>query len=446
MNNLTGTTISNRYFIGEELSAGGMGTIFLAKDILSDRSVVVKALHSLRKNDKNKKRFIREAEILKQLNHPNIVAIQEFLEWKGELYIILEYLKGESLQEKIKERGIFELDDITTFFTQIMDALEAAHKSSVIHRDLKPTNIICVPGKGSMKQFKVLDFGISISLFDDPENRLTKTGEIVGTPYYLSPEQISGKQDVSFHTDIYSLGIILYELLTGTPPFTGPNDIDILLGHLYRVPRKIVREDLEGDPLYEKYLNIIKRSLVKNTDDRFGSISELREFFKSAPDPEKKVTKNILTDRISRQKESFKGPVKVPENEVTKSITDRFSPVDTEKVKVGVMENENSPVERSLIPLLEVSNFSIIKITGEVDPDDILSTDIIILNEDNKSNLENLKKITGHNNLAGKPVLICGEETDLEFISNAINSGAADYIPHPFSPEEVIEKLKKHLQ
>ncbi|MEN8223594.1 MAG: serine/threonine-protein kinase [Acidobacteriota bacterium] len=456
MDKLIKTIIADRYILESKLDSGGMGSIFLAKDKISKNSVVVKNLHSFKKTENNIKRFQKEAEILKSLNHPNIVSLIEYLNWNGEFYIILEYLKGISLQEKFKEKKTFEITEITNIFMQLLDALEAAHKNSIVHRDLKPSNIFCIPVKGEDDQVKILDFGISLSLEEDLDNRLTRTGEIIGTPYYLSPEQITGKQNISFQSDIYSLGIILYELLAGSPPFTGISDMDILLGHLYRLPDEIQRPDLKENRIYNKYLEIINKSLLKNVDDRFDSIGEIREFFENVEVTEKRRTKRFVNDRKSRHKESYRAPLEKNSRFVTtkKSKLNNFDTAGTPtlsdqaqaKKNIAVFEDDNRSVEMSLIPLLHISNFSLTELSLDISEfsNDQIRPDLIILNVGNEKNLENLNKIKQNKLLKSLPVLICGKEDDLDFISNSINSGATDYIPFPFSPEEIVGKIVKH--
>ena len=218
MDKLINQTIAGRYVLEKKLDSGGMGSIYLARDNLISKQVVVKNLHSFKRNEDNIERFRKEAEILKKLDHDNIVTIIDHQSWNDELFIVLEYLNGHSLQEKLKKRKNLSIDEISNIYFQTLDALEAAHNQSVVHRDLKPSNIFCIPKTDTLDFIKILDFGISITLDEDQDSRLTKTGEIIGTPIYLSPEQITRKQKISYQSDIYSLGVILYEMFAGFPP------------------------------------------------------------------------------------------------------------------------------------------------------------------------------------------------------------------------------------
>jgi len=454
MDKLINITIAGRYVLEKKLNSGGMGAIYLARDTLISKQVVVKNLHAFRKSNENIERFRKEAEILKKLDHDNIVTIIDHQSWNDELFIVLEYLNGHTLSEKIAKNKLLSIEEISNIYFQTLDALEAAHDKSVIHRDLKPSNIFCIPKTDSFDFIKILDFGISITLDDDQDKRLTKTGEIIGTPIYLSPEQITGKQKISFQTDIYAMGVILYEMFAGFPPFSGFNDMDVMLGHMYRKPNKVQRPDLEGHPHYEKFLKVIDRSLMKNIDDRFRSIKEIREFFKKESVPDLKRGRNFINDRRTRHKESLKRPLPSPgSSAVTQKrefgLHDSDPTLQTgnplfKMVKIAVFEDEKRSVDMSLIPLLLISNFSLIE---DMNLNDMkIRPDLFILNEGDESNLSKLKKIRSDQNSSAIPVLVCGKEDDLDLISGAIHSGATDYISYPFSPEEIIRKITKYSE
>ncbi len=456
MKPFAGRVIAGRYQIIEKIGSGGMGAIFKATDKITGHNVVVKGLHSFRRTDTNIKRFRKEAEILKQLKHPNIVSFIDYLTWEDELFIVLEYLDGTSLQEKISKGAKMELDEIASVFFQLINALESAHDQQIVHRDLKPSNIFCVSKENSGTHIKLLDFGISISLSDDPEARLTKTGEIVGTPYYLSPEHITRSQEITIRSDIYSLGVITYELLAGFPPFSGQNDMDILLGHLYRQVPLIERPDLKQQPMYKKLTQIVYRSLKKNSDDRFASISEMRELIEMTSDPSQTKSSRFINDRISRHRESIHKPSESKNNsETTKKLvlskrdyddTFEIPPLFKNDNGTELFEDENIAVEKSLIPLLDVSrlpfnlNTNADDLTGEDHP----AISMAILNLGNKSNLKILKEMRNNDKFRTIPIIVCGEAADLDLMSASINNGATDYFSTPYCPDEIIRKIKKY--
>jgi len=452
MDKLINTTIAGRYVLEKKLDSGGMGSIFLARDKLISKQVVVKNLHSFKKSKENIVRFRQEAEILKKLDHDNIVTIIDQQSWEDEIFIVLEYLNGHSLQDKITKKKYLSIEEITSIYFQALDALEAAHSKSVVHRDLKPSNIFCIPKTDAFDFIKILDFGISLILDEDQNSRLTKTGEIIGTPIYLSPEQITGKQNISYQTDIYSMGVILFEMFAGFPPFSGLNDMDVLLGHLYRTPGKVQRPELEDHPHFAKFQKVIERSLMKNIDERFQSINEIREFFKSENVPEVRRSRNFINDRRTRHKESLKKIIPRSGNghitqkrEIGRIGSDTTlqtgSPV-SKVVKVAAFEDEKRSIEMSLVPLLMISNYSLIE---EIDFNSVHNNpDLIILNEGNENNLKNLKELRAEKASAAIPILVCGDEDDLDFISKSINAGATDYIPFPYSPEAIVRKIIKY--
>ncbi len=221
--------IDNRYEIIRRLGSGGMADVFLARDTHLGREVAIKVLYQ-RYADDNEfvARFRREAQSAAGLNHPHIVSIYDRGEADGSYYIAMEYLEGRSLKQVISERGPLEPALAIDISEQILQALQFAHENNVIHRDIKPHNIII----NSRNQVKVTDFGIARA---GSAARMTETGSIIGTAQYLSPEQAKGLA-VEQGSDLYSLGIVLYEMLTGQVPFEGENPVAIALKHLSDAP------------------------------------------------------------------------------------------------------------------------------------------------------------------------------------------------------------------
>ncbi|MDY0028280.1 MAG: protein kinase, partial [Candidatus Humimicrobiaceae bacterium] len=231
-----------------------MADVFLGEDLKLGRKVAIKILSSNYSNDRSfVARFKSEAEILAKLDHPNIVRVYDWGEYNSSYYICMEYIEGENLKEIIEKRSPLPPEITTDYAIQISNALLAAHKNNLIHRDIKPQNILVTP-EGKVK---VTDFGIAKSLVPD----VTRTLNIMGTAHYISPEQAKGEV-LDHRTDIYSLGIVMYEMLTGDVPFRGGTSIDISLKHINEKPlkpselvenippklEKIVMHCLEKDP------------------------------------------------------------------------------------------------------------------------------------------------------------------------------------------------------
>ncbi|MCL6087008.1 MAG: protein kinase, partial [Actinobacteria bacterium] len=224
------TIIADRYKIISKIGSGGTADVYLAYDEKLNRRVAVKILSKLYASEKNfVARFKKEAQILARLNDPNIVAVYDWGKYDSSYFICMEYIEGQSLDEIISKHGILSPSVTAKYAIQICSALELAHKNNLIHRDIKPQNILVTP-EGIIK---ITDFGIAKSLIEDT----TKTINILGTAYYISPEQAQGKI-LSYSTDIYSLGVVMYEMLTADLPFRGENSIEISLKHINEKPLK----------------------------------------------------------------------------------------------------------------------------------------------------------------------------------------------------------------
>src|SRR5688572_9800780 len=229
MSTLVGMCLNGRYRLDAQIGAGGMSTVFRAFDTTLERRVAVKLMHREIASDSDQlERFRREARSVAQLSHPHIVGVIDAGEEDGRPYIVLEYVEGETLKERIRRMGRLPIDEAIAYAIEIARALGAAHAGAIVHRDIKPQNVL-VDEEGSAK---VTDFGIARSL---EEEGLTADGRVLGTTDYVSPEQALG-HDVDGQSDIYSLGIVLYEMLTGDVPFHGENQISVAMKH--------VREDI----------------------------------------------------------------------------------------------------------------------------------------------------------------------------------------------------------
>ena len=229
MSTLVGMRLNGRYRLDAQIGAGGMSTVYRAFDTTLERRVAVKLMHREIASDSDQlERFRREARSVAQLSHPHIVGVIDAGEEDGRPYIVFEYVEGETLKERIRRMGRLPIDEAIAYAIEIARALGAAHARAIVHRDIKPQNVL-VDEEGSAK---VTDFGIARSL---EEEGLTADGRVLGTTDYVSPEQALG-HDVDGQSDIYSLGIVLYEMLTGDVPFHGENQVSVAMKH--------VREDL----------------------------------------------------------------------------------------------------------------------------------------------------------------------------------------------------------
>lgn len=238
-------SIGDRYVIEKELGQGGMATVFLARDAKHDREVAIKVLHPDLAASIGAERFEREIKLAARLQHPNILGLYDSGSADGLLYYVMPFVRGESLRDRLDREGMLPIDDALGITLQVCDALGYAHAQGIVHRDIKPENVL-LSGSHAL----VADFGIARAASEGGQAKLTQTGVMVGTPVYMAPEQSTG-DPVGPPADLYSLACMLYEMLAGEPPFTGPNAMAIMAKHLMeqvpsvRVVRAAVPEELE---------------------------------------------------------------------------------------------------------------------------------------------------------------------------------------------------------
>jgi non-specific serine/threonine protein kinase len=264
-------TISH-YKILEKLGGGGMGLVYKAKDTKLKRTVALKFLPSeLTRDPETKQRFIQEAQSASLLDHPNICTIHEIDETKdGQMFICMACYEGETLNEKIK-RGSLRLDDVVNIIIQVAEGLAKAHSKGIVHRDIKPANIFITEDR----QVKILDFGLAKLA---GQKRITRFGTAVGTATYMSPEQARG-EEVDQRTDIWSLGVVLYEMITGQLPFKGENWEAVLYSIFNEEPQQPLRNIYSDVP--ESLQQIVQKMLKKEIQERYKDMETLITDLKS---------------------------------------------------------------------------------------------------------------------------------------------------------------------
>src|SRR5947208_16121842 len=261
--NVSGEVIADRYELERLVGAGGMSNVYKAKDQLLERNVALKVLHPHYSDDEEYvERFRREARAVAQLSHPHIVTVIDRGEDNGQQFIVFEYVDGENLKQLVDRTGPLPTRRAVELALEVADALAFAHEHGLVHRDVKPQNVLLTPDGNA----KVTDFGIARSL--DVEEGVTQTGTVLGTSNYLSPEQASG-QPVTPATDIYSLGVVLYELLTGEVPFRGDNLVVVAMKHVTEHPPSLVDQRLD---VPARLARAVERALEKDPARRFPSM------------------------------------------------------------------------------------------------------------------------------------------------------------------------------
>lgn len=318
---MKGQKINDRYQIIKTIGEGGMANVYLAYDTILDRNVAVKVLRGdLATDEKFVRRFQREALSASSLSHPNIVEVYDVGEDNGSYYIVMEYIEGKHLKQLLKKRGSLTLTEVVDIMLQVTDGMSAAHDSYIIHRDIKPQNIMILENG----LIKITDFGIAMAL---NSTQLTQTNSVMGSVHYLPPEQASGK-GATIQSDVYSMGILMYELLTGELPFRGDNAVEIALKHI-KEPFPSVREKVANIP--QSIENIIMKSTAKNVKNRYADAKEMHDDLKTA----------LSDSRASEPRYVFEYPEDEAETSKKKREMERELSKSSETKKEESVKKEN---------------------------------------------------------------------------------------------------------
>jgi serine/threonine-protein kinase len=324
---MKGQKINDRYQIIKTIGEGGMANVYLAYDTILDRDVAVKVLRGdLANDEKFVRRFQREALNASSLSHPNIVEVYDVGDDNGQYFIVMEYIEGKNLKDLLKKRGKLTVSEVVDIMSQIADGLSVAHDSYIIHRDIKPQNIMILENG----LVKITDFGIAMAM---NATQLTQTNSVMGSVHYLPPEQASGKGS-TLKSDIYSMGILMYELLTGVLPYRGDNAVEIALKHL-KEPLPSIRDELPDIP--QSVENIILKSAAKNPKNRYNDAREMYEDLKTCLDE----------SRLNEPKHEYQYPELDSDNKkFTKQVEEAVAMEDDEKGDVAIKEVTDEEVRK----------------------------------------------------------------------------------------------------
>ncbi len=264
------TVLNDRYELQQRIGRGGMADVFLARDLLLDRPVAIKVLFPEFAVDPNfVERFRREAQSAASLNHPNIVGVYDWGQYSNTYFMAMEYVQGRTLADVLRANGSINSQQAAEIAGEVAAAVGFAHRNGVIHRDIKPANILV----GSNGQVKVADFGIARAMNAGTESNLTQAGSVMGTATYFSPEQAQGAQPDP-RSDLYSLGIVLYEMVAGTPPFSGENPVSIAYKQVHEMPRPLNQLVVDIPKPFEA---IVAKLLAKQPEIRYPNAEALRD-------------------------------------------------------------------------------------------------------------------------------------------------------------------------
>jgi len=266
--NALADAVSDRYALDREVGRGGMATVYLAREAAGGRAVAVKAMHPELASALGVERFRREMEISGSLSHPGIVPLLDSGSAGTLLFYVMPFVAGESLHERLERERRLPADDAVRIVREIADALGYAHSRGILHRDVKPENILLAEDPA---RALIADFGLARAVGAADTTKLTKTGTVVGTIHYMSPEQVREDRSIDERSDVYGLGCVLYEMLTGAPPFVGRTVTDLVMKILRAPPAPVSSVNPAVPPAVEQ---VVARALAKAAADRFATMGE----------------------------------------------------------------------------------------------------------------------------------------------------------------------------
>ncbi len=431
---LQGRTLMGRYRLGDVLGVGGYGAVFAAEDELLRRDVAIKVLRHDPEDEDNSGRFLREARVLARIQHPNVVQVIDFGREDGLLFLVMERVHGVSLSRLALDRFPLPASRVADIGIQVLRALEEAHTRGVIHRDLKPDNVLVARTREGADLVKVVDFGTAI--LEEPDDSFrTREGLLIGTPSYMSPEQCRSKE-LDARSDLYAFGCLLYFLLAGRPPFRAENALDVMVAHLYHDPEPPSRvvPEVRVSPALEA---LTLWCLAKLPLERPPSASALRAELENAvsrglftpihvPGPVRtggrKGPRGARSARIATGGPTFDGAEEDPGAVlvVATDHADTDQVIETLRARGGRVEVVSSPPS-----------------SDTLDPFDVLVLD---------GTPETLQEGIRAGRARGVPALVCGPEDDLAAMASALEAGAYDFIPLPVNPRALARSIARAVR
>jgi len=443
---LLGALVAGRFRVERLLGAGGMGRVYEAEQAGLGRKVALKVLHPrMAASDVHKQRFHQEARAASRLRHPGSVGVFDFGEWQGQLFIAMELLHGQSLEELIRREAPLVPSRAMELADQIAAVLAAAHEHEVLHRDLKPGNVILHTDDRGTEHVKVVDFGLALLVNERRDKRLTTEGMVLGTPAYMSPEQF---QDLPLdaRSDLYSLGVLLYEMLCGKLPFSG-NTSTYLLQLLY-LEAPPPSEAVPGIKLPDGLEDLVVRLMAKVVAQRPNSAAEVRaelraisERAAAGPDEAEQARRRalLLGDRAERA-EAFGLPRREAAPPGARAAAD-------DEETLAVVERVSDPTQSVTVTLRAegylVAQFANVETLLRESPGGWAAGVVVVLQEPAAPSLEALSAEGGVLSLGGETaVVVVGPDDSFELMTRALELGAADYLPAP----EIKHSLRRSVE
>jgi predicted Ser/Thr protein kinase len=431
---LMGQLINERFRISGVLGEGAMGKVYRAEQIGLERDVALKVIHGgLIGDDDRRARFEREALVLSKIEHPGIVAIYDYGRWQQQTYIAMQLLEGESLETRLRREGAPPLAEAVRIVGEICDALDAAHAAGIIHRDLKPDNVMLA---GPERQVKLVDFGVAKLV--DSAVKLTQEGMAVGTPTYMAPEQCTGEA-VSPQTDLYALGVMIYELLTGKLPFDAPTVQGLFLKHMLHdaAPPSSV-----APQLHAAFDEVTLGTLRKNPELRPGSAGELKALLLDAV----AQAEGRVSDGHRRKGEHFAADRAHRSQAIREVVGDARSAKPAAGALV-VIGDGDEPSGESPTTHLELAGYAIRRAATleGLDLGDARAV-VVDLGEDAAAGLSALEPKLAAGRLNDRPVVVVGPDAAIEQMSRALELELAAYVPRSKLQKRLAKTIRRAIK
>jgi serine/threonine-protein kinase len=427
-----GEVIAGRYRLDRVLGEGGMGTVYRATHLTLHTPVAIKLMHAAYSaQEKYRRRFTREARVTSLLKHPNAVQVLDFGEHEDSLYLVMEYLTGRPLRQQIRRSSLPSVEKILEYGIQLADALKAAHDLKLVHRDLKPDNIMIEERPDGGERLVVVDFGLAFMEATPEElGRLTTVGLISGTPQYMAPEQARGLE-VTPAADVYAMGCLLYELATGAAPFNARSAMDILHQHLFTTPTS-PRELAPQRALPAALEGIILDCLQKTPEDR-PLAAEVKRRLEALRDGDHAEDEAQRGARALQARTDRANPTRVP--------TATARPVQYVAAQEGLAATLavlSWPESHPLFIALRANGYQCLTATSGALPDE---ADLILAP---RPTLDEARALCAA--AAGRPVLITSHAGDIDLATEFLRAGVAEIIVEPVRTEELLRKTDRTLR